>query len=110
MSEAMLLLNAFSLNMISGKSGNLWFREIGVAQVRAELAPTLQSAVGHADTAAVFSDVLGVAVACDRRSVSIQPGQTVLVGQYSGPRLPEGATTLPEGATIKWLLVGYSEE
>ena len=106
----MLLLNAFSLNMRPGKSGNLWFREIGVAQVRAELAPTLESAVGHAETAAVFSDVLGVPVAFDRRSVSLQPGQTVLVGQYSGPRLPEGATTLPEGATTKWLLVGYSEE
>jgi len=106
----MLLLNAFSLNMLPGKSGNLWFREIGVAQVRAELAPTLESAVGHAETAAVFSDVLGVPVAFDRRSVSLQPGQTVLVGQYSGPRLPEGATTLPEGATTKWLLVGYSEE
>lgn len=106
----MLLLNAFSLNMIAGKSGNLWFREIGVAQVRSELAPTLQSAVGHADTAAVFSDVLGVPVACERKTVSMEPGDTVLIGQYSGPRLPEGATALPEGATIKWLLVGYSKE
>lgn len=25
-----------------------------------------------------------------------------LVGQYRGPRLPDGATTLPEGATIEW--------
>jgi hypothetical protein len=26
---------------------------------------------------------------------------TVHLGQYVGPRLPEGATTLPEGASIK---------
>ena len=106
----MKLLNAFSLNMIAEKSGQIWFREIGVSQVRAELAQDLVSCVGHADTAAVFSEVLGVPVACARVTVTIEPGETVLVGQYVGPRLAEGATTLPAGATVKWILVGLSRE
>jgi hypothetical protein len=41
----------------------------------------------------------------NRANVSLAAGDRVLVGQYSGPRLPEGTTTLPEGATIKWLVV-----
>jgi hypothetical protein len=44
------------------------------------------------------------ALACNRVNVSLKPGDAAIVGQYIGPRLPEGATTLPEGATIKWLL------
>jgi hypothetical protein len=69
------------------------------------VAGGVDSAVGHADTAAVFSSLLGVPVPMERRTVTLQPGETALVGQYSGPRLPEGATTLPEEATITWLLV-----
>ena len=63
------------------------------------------SAVGHADTAAVFAAVLGRPVAVNRATIKLAPGQCLLVGQYIGPRLPEGATTLPEGATIEWWVV-----
>ena len=55
-----------------------------------------------ADTAAIFSQQLGVEIPAARVTVSLTHGEIILVGQYSGPRLPEGATTLPEGATIKW--------
>ena len=40
-----------------------------------------------------------------RVTLRLQPGDEALVGQYEGPRLPEGARSLPEGATIRWLLV-----
>lgn len=70
--------------------------------------PETVSAVGHSDTAVVFASVLGHPVATNRATVSLVPGDAIIVGQYSGPRLPEGATTLPEGATIKWALVSVS--
>ena len=63
------------------------------------------SAVGHADTANLFSGLLGVDVPSQRINVKLTAADTILVGQYVGPRLPEGATTLPEGASIIWLLV-----
>jgi hypothetical protein len=44
-------------------------------------------------------------VPTNRATVSLKKGDTVVVGQYRGSRLPEGATTLPEGATIQWLWV-----
>ena len=102
----MYILNAFSLNMIVGNA-DISVREI-IQAAAACLAADCTSAVGHADTAAVFSNVLGVTVPCNRATVALKDGDLALVGQYSGPRLPEGATSLPEGATIKWLVVGVN--
>ena len=102
----MFILNAFSLNMIVGNA-DIVVREVSRA-VAASLASGCVSAVGHADTAAVFSSVLGVEIPCNRVTVALKDGDLALVGQYSGPRLPEGATSLPEGATIKWLVVRVS--
>ena len=60
------------------------------------------STVGHADTAAIFAAILGRPVPVNRVSVKLTEEDHALVGQYIGPRLPEGATTLPEGARIEW--------
>jgi hypothetical protein len=65
----------------------------------------VESAVGHADTAAVFSTLLGRPVPVNRVNIKLTQGVILLVGQYIGPRLPEGATTLPEGARIEWWTV-----
>lgn len=100
----MYLLNAFSLNMLD-KDANVLVRQISL-KTAMEIAKICTSAVGHADTAAVFSDVLGTDVPCNRVSVALDHCDMALVGQYSGPRLPEGANCLPEGATIKWFIVG----
>ena len=100
----MYMLNAFSANMLEELTALVRFTEIS-ATTMAELAQESVSAVGHADTAALFSAVLGIEVPCNRVSVTLKPGENALLGQYTGPRLPEGATTLPEGASIKWVLV-----
>jgi hypothetical protein len=98
------VLNAFSLNMVSTFPTTFTVSDISVEAARG-VAVGVPSGVGHPDTAAVFSSVLGTDVPMNRATVSLAAGDSVLVGQYSGPRLPEGATTLPEGATIKWLVV-----
>ena len=88
----MFILNAFSLNMLVGNA------DIAVREVSQKVAAIL--------AAAVFSNVLGVEIPCNRATVALKDGDVALVGQYSGPRLPEGATSLPEGAAIKWMVVG----
>ena len=98
------ILNAFSLNMVVAFPANIIVREV-VESMAQGLAVGTPSGVGHADTAAVFSSVLGTTVAMNRATVALTAGDEVLVGQYVGPRLAEGTTTLPEGATIKWLVV-----
>ena len=63
------------------------------------------SCVGHQDTALLFSAMLEQTVVMRRESTSLRPGDSILVGQYNGPRLPEGALQLPTGAKIRWMLV-----
>ena len=103
----MFILNGFSTNMLSDFPSDVRFAEISLDEARA-LAADCMSAVGHADTAAVFSSQLGVPVPAARVTVALHKGETALLGGYKGPRLPEGCTTLPEGATIQWLLVTVS--
>ena len=100
------LTNAFSLNMLLCFDATIKTQEISAAQA-AEMVnkENLTSAVGHADTANVFSSVLGMPVPMSRVTVSLVRGDIILVGQYSGIRLPEGATTLPPGSRIRWVRV-----
>jgi hypothetical protein len=58
--------------------------------------PELVSIVGHEDTARILG------VPFNRKSVKLREGDKLYVAQYDGPRLPEGATALPEGAKFIW--------
>lgn len=102
----MLLLNAFSLNMLEVFPAIATLTELTLGEVKSLLASaSWSSGVGHADTAAVFADTLGTPVSCARITVTLHKGDVAIVGQYRGPRLPEGAHKLPEGATIQWIKV-----
>ncbi|MFH1554639.1 MAG: hypothetical protein ABII76_07220 [Pseudomonadota bacterium] len=129
----LFICNALSLNMLADPAANLRCRRLGngsngrrwlgdalrwAERERASVVP----AIGHADMARVagaalvaVADALGVggvptveecvAVAATRPTVLLGDGDCALVAQYRGPRLPEGATALPEGATIEWWAV-----
>jgi len=104
-----IVTNAFSINMLSGDA-TLKFDRVPLDAMRLALSrwpwrEKITSAVGHADVAALFSAQLGIDVPVNRVTVEMDANTTLLVGQYKGPRLPEGATTLPEGATIEWWIV-----
>ena len=102
-----MLMNSFSLNMVEHFPMSISVEEIDCEDVVNHVFTSDgdYSAVGHADTAGLFEAELGIPVPCNRTTVRLVSGDRVVVGQYSGPRLPEGSTTLPEGAAIKWLLV-----
>lgn len=87
------LLNAFSLQMLESFPTTVKFTEVE------SLPAGLESAVGHADTAAV----LGVPM--NRISVKLHKGEVAYIAQLMGGRLPEGSTTLPEGFSFKFLKV-----
>ena len=104
-----VIANAFSLNMLALDFGvtNLQVCPTFPEYIRHEIeaAGGFTSIVGHADTAAVLSSLLGLDVPCSRATFTLEVGVTLFVGQYKGPRLPEGATTLPEGANVEWAMV-----
>lgn len=105
--KRVVLTNAFSINMLS-QTTSVSFTHCHPSVVNGILDDAeggFVSAVGHADTAALFSKELGVSVPVNRITVEFDSDTTLVVGQYKGPRLPEGCSELPDGATIEWWLV-----
>ena len=100
------IANAFSIQMITGlmEGGvKISFTEISdLAEIKE--AETV-SAVGHPDTAAVISNLLGKEVPANRISINLQKGDVLYVAQIIGGRLPEGCTTLPENFQLKFYKV-----
>lgn len=93
--------NSFSLAMLDGwrledeetetevsiqpvKDPAAWLAEFGQEDI-------IMSAVGHEDTAAVFSSILCMDISCERLSITLDESTSLLVGQLVGGRLPEGA-------------------
>lgn len=105
--KSFVVTNAFSINMLT-ENTNLEFVKLSIGEAQWIVKNgKFTSAVGHADTAAVLSSVLGTEISMNRTTLQMERGVGLLVGQYKGPRLPEGATALPEGATIEWWLVRH---
>ena len=107
MENRVFLGNAFSLQMLDLQK-----------QVQVIVTPVssnevsnadFESVVGHADTAAVLTDMLRRPVACNRTNVQLQAGDVLFVAQVTGGRLPEGATQLPEGFSLTFLRVELAE-
>lgn len=105
--KSITLCNAFSINMLSKRAlSEVRFGKQTTSQARVLLTEhQFVSAIGHADMAAVVASELGIDVAVNRSSVELTKDTPMLVAQYIGPRLPEGATKLPEGATIEYYVV-----
>ena len=102
----MKLFNAFSIQMIpSMEEASVFFKKVSVGQTKNLLAGEVDSYVGHADTAAVISSLLGMEVPAQRRFGTMVPDETAIVAQVVGGRLPEGATTLPDGMSIQFFQV-----
>lgn len=104
-----VIANAFSLNMLSLEVGvtdlHICPASPDVIRQDIEEAGGFTSIVGHADTAAIFSSLLGLDVPCNRATFTLEEDHILFVGQYKGPRLPEGATELPDGAKVEWAMV-----
>ena len=111
------LVNAFSLNMLpDGPSGIVrWYRITPSDAANCLRGSACTNAIGHVETDNVVRTLLKE-YAChlppgQRLSVKLRPypqdglgaaGDALIVAQYIGPRLPEGATELPPGAKIEF--------
>jgi hypothetical protein len=105
---ANFLSNAFSLNMLLETGTFSLLRVKPVAP--SDIPRDVMSCIGHADTATVVSKILGFEVPVNRVNLQLGVEDTLYVAQYRGPRLPEGATELPEGATLEFLQVTIKPE
>lgn len=74
-----------------------------------------ESVIGHADIAGIINSQLGLTgedniysglvYPVNRVSIKLRKNDVLVVGQYVGPRLQEGATELPADAKIEWYQV-----
>ena len=105
------ITNSFSINMLLGLGANnvrnVRFAPISVEDARNILNTTdeLICGIGHADTAAVVGSQLGLELTANRLNVVLGDDVQLVVAQYTGPRLPEGVTKLPQGASIRYWMV-----
>ena len=101
-----ILANAFSLQMINLNEMNMIGTEpITLDEVKSYLKNGFTSAIGHQDTANVLSELLGVSVEFNRCNIFLDKDTNLIVAQVIGGRLPEGATTLPDGVSIKFIKI-----
>ena len=95
--------NAFSLQMLDlSKATTVEVVPVTMEEVA---AAEFESVVGHPDTAACLSSMLGKDVPANRVSVSLEAGDVLYVAQLTGGRLPEGSTTLPSGFSFAFVKV-----
>lgn len=99
--------NAFSFNMLGNLlSGYVLFDRITPGEAGDLLRDTkFLSCFGHADIASVVSSHLGKHFPQNRCNVGLEPGDSMILAQYIGPRLPEGTTELPPGASIEYFYI-----
>jgi hypothetical protein len=110
------LANAFSINMTPREYRVYEFFPISPFEAAAllyVLRDRVTNIIGHVDTAALVEQVLRAKVGAlelpepQRLTVQLALLDEVLVAQYTGPRLPECATQLPEGARLEFWLVAH---
>ena len=84
--KAPFVCNAFSFQML-----DLTKKWVITSEPVDSLPKNGVSAIGHEDTARVLG------LPCNRVNVKLKDGDSIFVAQLTGGRLPEGATTLPDG-------------
>lgn len=102
-----ILSNAFSISMLPEFPANIIFEKLSDEEVKNLLAGGFRSTVGHSDVARIIAERIGMEVPVCRDKTILN--DILVVAQYIGPRLPEGATSLPEGARIEFFKVYESE-
>jgi len=89
--------------MLMSLTSTIQTEELTVPQTVEALREGFVSGMGHSTD--LVSSILGMDIPMNRVSNKIDNGESVIVAQYVGPRLPEGAVELPEGATLKFIRV-----
>lgn len=101
-----VLLNAFSLNMINAQETQIVITEITIDQVKNLMrSNSCVSYVGHKDLAGIIEKQTQFFIPVNRENFSFGEINEAIVFQYNGPRLAEGTTSLPENASIKYFYV-----
>ena len=97
---AKIITNAITHNMFIPhlKEWTLKNEVISSDDVKGELGSEFVNACGHSTD--LINELTGLELVKNRITNKANIGDTIIVAQYNGPRLEEGATSLPEGASL----------
>lgn len=102
------IVNAFPAGVVPPQGALVRWFPVEPAVVAEYADEGAVSAIGHEDTARLVSFLIGRNVPAQRITIpQLNVGDVLLVAAYRGPRLPEGATTLPEGAEVVFFEVTF---
>ncbi len=99
------LVNAFSINMLKEDDSKVRFKRISLDEAKDILRQGFESFVGHQDLANIAAGMLEMPVQVNKVSTMLEKDDIMIVAQFIGPRLPEGATKLPDGARVDFFKV-----
>lgn len=86
--------NVFTFGFLANKNVDIKSRQITWKEFDQALQGEFVNYMGHEDVARM------VGLEQNRISISVKSGDVIYLAQYDGPRLEEGATVLPQGATL----------
>lgn len=103
------IVNEFSVDMLTTDmiGVNVRFRDMTLNEVHTHLHVAHHiwtSAILDADMARILSYWLMKNIKPNRIKVKLSSFDTVLVCHYDGPKLPEGATKLPDGTEFRFFM------
>ena len=101
------VLNAFSLSMVQ-MPAIVQARILEREELKSRLAAGFESFIGHESLCPLLREMFDVSIFVNRQSVRLERGEEAVVFQYTGPRLPEGVTSLPEGSELVPMLITVS--
>ena len=92
------LSNAFSMTMLESPQATIKVKEIPKEKVvdYLNIADEVISVIGHPDTAELLTELLGKHIETRRVSITIKPGDVLIVAQLMGERKPVKEMTLEE--------------
>lgn len=90
--------NAFSFQMLKGKSGGLNWEEIPKTKFQEEIQDA-KSCIGNTD----ISKILGIEY--NREPICLKDRDILYLCQLYGKKLPIGATKLPKDCNLKYIKV-----
>jgi len=101
-----VITDNFSFAMLPNRKKGvheIWVTHLDEEDVVYHLGRNFKSAVSNTGMARLFSTILGMDIPVQQKPLKfVEP---LIVGQYIGPQLPEGATKLPPRATLDWFFV-----
>jgi len=98
------LTNAFSIQMLANLLRNdrdtvVRFRTLTPEEFRARLSSNFVNAIGHQGTVEFLNKMFGLNLTVERRQITVNHGDEVLVVMPFGARLPPGAELTAEKLT-----------